>query len=114
MNEQGGRPGSVGEARSNARRLYPRMRRELQSMHLPNELDRRRRRNLRQMTKVLASQGILDLVLPRMAVDAGNRFGLIAALLQRLSHEVFGNLVDLTEHGGWCGALDRDLLAGKD
>jgi len=78
----------------------------LQGVHLANELDWRRGWDIGKVAEVFALQRVLVLAIPRMGVDASDVLGPVATLLERLSHHVFGNLVDLAEHGD-----RRDRLA---
>jgi hypothetical protein len=75
-------------------------------VHLADELHRRRRRDIGEVAEVFALQRVLVLAIPRMGIDASDVLGPVATLLERLSHHVFGNLVDLAEHGD-----PRDRLA---
>jgi hypothetical protein len=75
-------------------------------VHLANELYWGRGWDIGEVAEVLALQWVLVLAIPRMDVDASDVLGPVTALLERLSHHVFGNLVDLAEHGD-----RRDRLA---
>lgn len=99
-------PGPAGEARSRLGGLYLWRRRELQGVHLANKLHWRRGWDFGEVAEVFALQRVLVLAIPRMGIDASDVLGPVATLLERLSHHVFGNLVDLAEHSD-----RRDRLA---